>query len=211
MYIVVLPQRGRGYGIQLWRAAMERLAGHNIGLDGVLAQQANYQRSGFNLAYSNIRYERYGRLEVHAVPEIVDARTVPLPALLDYDSAHFPASRPGFVPQWIAQPESEALAFVAQDSIRGYGVVRRSVNGWKIGPLFADSAAIAGQLYVALSRNAGDDEPVYLDVPEINAAGLQFAQRYGMKKVFGTARMYTGEFPVIPLHQVYGVTTFELG
>src|SRR4051794_30233629 len=45
LYIVVPAQRGRGHGIQLWNAAMERLAGCNVGLDGVLAQQDNYRRS----------------------------------------------------------------------------------------------------------------------------------------------------------------------
>ena len=41
LYIVVPEQRGRGYGIQLWNAAMQRLAGCNIGLDGVIEQQEN--------------------------------------------------------------------------------------------------------------------------------------------------------------------------
>ena len=211
LYIVVPAQRGRGYGIQLWHAAMQRLAGHNIGLDGVLAQQANYRRSGFNLAYSNVRYERSGRLEAGPAPEIVDARDVVLPLLLDYDSRHFPARRLSFVSEWIAQPDSAALAFVAHGELRGYGVIRRCARGWKIGPLFADAAGIAEQLYVALCTYANDDEAVYLDVPEVNDAGMHLAQRYGMKKVFGTARMYTGDFPAIPLHHVYGVTTFELG
>lgn len=56
-YIVIPELRGQGYGIQLWRAAMQRLQGHTIGLDGVIEQQANYARSGFRLAYRNIRYE----------------------------------------------------------------------------------------------------------------------------------------------------------
>jgi GNAT superfamily N-acetyltransferase len=64
LYIVVPPHRGRGYGIRLWRAAMARLAGHNVGLDGVLSQQDNYRRSGFRMAHSNIRYERAGFLTV---------------------------------------------------------------------------------------------------------------------------------------------------
>ena len=211
LYIVVPEQRGRGYGIQLWRAAMQRLAGHNIGLDGVPAQQANYRRSGFDLAYSNVRYARSGRLDAQPSPEIDYARNVPLPLLLDYDSRHFPAPRASFLPGWIAQPDSVALAFVVHGEVLGYGVIRRATSGWKIGPLFADSAEIAEQLYVALCAEARDDELIHLDVPEVNDAAMDLAQRYGMNKVFGTARMYTGDFPALPLHRVYGVTTFELG
>ena len=55
-YIVVPERRGEGHGIALWRAGMERLAGRVIGLDGVVAQQGNYARSGFALAWNNARY-----------------------------------------------------------------------------------------------------------------------------------------------------------
>jgi hypothetical protein len=37
------------------------------------------------------------------------------------------------------------------------------------------------------------------------------AKRYKMKMVFETARMYTGNFPDIPVERIFGVTTFELG
>ena len=56
-YIVIPERRGQGYGIQLWDAALAHLKGHTVGLDGVVAQQPNYKKSGFALAYRNIRYE----------------------------------------------------------------------------------------------------------------------------------------------------------
>ena len=52
--------RGKGFGLKLWHAAMAYLNGRNVGLDGVLAQQANYRKSGFTLAYRNIRYQGKG-------------------------------------------------------------------------------------------------------------------------------------------------------
>jgi ribosomal protein S18 acetylase RimI-like enzyme len=64
-YIVRPDLRGRGYGLTLWNAAMARLAGRNVGLDGVVAQQPNYRKSGFRLAYRNIRHEgEIGRAHV---------------------------------------------------------------------------------------------------------------------------------------------------
>src|SRR4051794_18637412 len=56
-YIARPQVRSKGYGIQLWRAGMARLVGRNVGLDGVLAQQANYAKSGFRLAWNNVRHE----------------------------------------------------------------------------------------------------------------------------------------------------------
>src|SRR5262245_15713886 len=46
LYIMRPEFRGEGYGIRIWQAGMERLSGHNVGLDGVVAQQSNYAKSG---------------------------------------------------------------------------------------------------------------------------------------------------------------------
>ena len=60
LYIVAPEYRGKGFGLKLWHAAMAYMNGRNIGLDGVLAQQANYRKSGFTLAYRNIRHQGKG-------------------------------------------------------------------------------------------------------------------------------------------------------
>ena len=56
-YIVRPAYRGRGHGLALWQAGMQALAGRLVGLDGVVAQQHNYRRSGFSLAWNNLRCE----------------------------------------------------------------------------------------------------------------------------------------------------------
>src|SRR3954463_6835611 len=55
-YIVRRDLRGRGYGLRIWNAAVEHAGDRIIGLDGVVAQQDNYKKSGFRLAYPNVRY-----------------------------------------------------------------------------------------------------------------------------------------------------------
>ena len=55
-YIVRPDLRGRGYGLRIWNAAVDHAGGRTIGLDGVVAQQENYKKSGFRLAYANVRY-----------------------------------------------------------------------------------------------------------------------------------------------------------
>ncbi len=72
-YIAAPEARGKGYGWATWQAAMERLAGRTVGLDGVVAQQENYRKSGFELLHRNVRYG--GTVGVSVVP---DARLVPV-------------------------------------------------------------------------------------------------------------------------------------
>src|SRR6185437_7815668 len=53
-YIVRPDARGRGFGVRTWATGMDHLGGRNIGLDGVLEQQSNYERSGFRYAHQHI-------------------------------------------------------------------------------------------------------------------------------------------------------------
>src|SRR4030095_3302142 len=56
LYIVREDVRGRGHGLRIWNAAIAHAGTRVIGLDGVVAQQQNYEKSGFKFAYANVRY-----------------------------------------------------------------------------------------------------------------------------------------------------------
>ena len=207
-YIVIPEERGRGYGYRLWQAGMALLTWRLVGLDGVPAQQDNYRRSGFELAYRNIRYG--GTAPSGRADGLGDARTVPFEQLVAFDARLFPAPRPGFLAGWISLPESRALAAVDDGELRGIGVRRRCGIGHKIGPLYAASRAIAERLFDGLCEGIAG-EPVFLDVPEPNAEAVALAEGRDLGPAFETARMYTGPAPAIELTQLYGVMTFELG
>lgn len=208
-YIVHPSSRGQGFGWRLWQAAMARLAGRTIGLDGVVAQQDNYRRSGFVLAHRNIRY---GGVGVAAPSEagLTPLASVPEAALLDYDRRHFGWDRPNFLRVWRSQPDSAGWALWDSGVLRGYGCVRRCRSGCKIGPLFADTEAGAERLFGSLAGFA-PGEPLFLDLPEPNGAARALAERHQFTPVFETARMYAGPAPALPLDRIYGITSFELG
>lgn len=92
----------------------------------------------------------------------------------------------------------------------GYGLLRPCRLGFKIGPLFADTPEIADELYRSLASHA-TGSLVFLDLPVCNKEALALAERYGMTRVFETERIYRGAPPVLPLDQIYGITSFELG
>lgn len=212
LYIVAPAFRGRGHGLSLWQAALASAVGRNVGLDGVVAQQENYRRSGFRLAYRNVRFRGRAPSSSAALSsEIVDAASVPFAALVAYDASHFAVERPAFLRAWIEQAGARALVAQVDGKVAGFGMIRPAHGGFKIGPLFADDERRAEALFGALCAVAGSDADVDLDVPEPNAAGMALARRHAMTPVFETARMYTGPAPAVPLHHVYGVTTFELG
>ncbi|SAL12836.1 N-acetyltransferase GCN5 [Caballeronia arvi] len=214
LYIVSPEWRGKGFGMRLWNEGMTYLGARNIGLDGVLAQQPNYRKSGFVLAYRNVRYEGVASADDEPVDgvTVADALSVPFERLLDYDTRMFACERVAFLRAWLAQPQEHAQACIALDgdSVRGLAVIRRCGTGHKIGPLFADDLPTARALYRALVAGVPGDA-VFLDVPESNPAAVALAVEHDMQSVFETARMYTRAAPDVPLAQVFGVTSFELG
>ncbi|HYH37706.1 MAG TPA: GNAT family N-acetyltransferase [Azospirillum sp.] len=209
LYIVRPDRRGRGWGMATWRAGMAHAGRRPVGLDGVVAQQDNYRKSGFVLAHRNVRYGGAvapGRRE----PAVMPVADLPFAALAAYDSRCFPAERPAFLRAWTTAPGHHALALPRDGRLAGYGVVRPCREGHKIGPLFADDRAAAEALFDALTAAAGGG-PVFLDVPEPNAAAVDLARSRGLSPVFETARMYTAPVRPVADDRVFGITTFELG
>jgi ribosomal protein S18 acetylase RimI-like enzyme len=208
LYIVRPSFRGQGWGLKLWQAAIEYLGTRNIGLEGVISQQENYQKSGFKFAHRHIRYQGTGG---GVIPDaLIPLSMVPWEELLAYDSQHFPVSRPVFLKHWIQQPEITAFAIKHHGKLNGYGVLRLCRNGYRIGPLFADNVGYAELLLQGLMSQR-PNSPVFLDVPDTNFAGINLAEKYGMKLFFSNSRMYRFTPANLPLNQVFGVTTLELG
>lgn len=208
LYIVKAEHRGQGFGLELWRAALGHLGDRVIGLDGVVAQQENYRKSGFRLAFRNIRQK--GRGGGAAPSGLTDLAAIPIEEILRYDETAFPAPRAEFLKSWIGQPQAVALGVFDARRLKGYGVLRASREGFKIGPLFADDEETAERLFSGLlSRAPG--AAVFLDTPEANPAAVTLAARHAMAPVFETARMYKNGSPEMRLERCFGVTTFELG
>ena len=212
-FYMVLPEyRHSGYGIPLSDAATARLKGIRVGIDGVFERQEDYHaRYGYEFAYRNIRFELKRPENLQTGGNVEEAAAVPFAELAAFDRRHFPAPREAFLRPWLQMPDSHSLVVRDGGEILGYGTIRPCRQGWKIGPLFANNAGTGEDLFCALLARVPVGDPVYLDVPEPNEAGMAMAGRYGMQQVFGTARMYTGGIPDLPLDRIFGVTTFELG
>ena len=210
-YIARPPVRGKGFGIQVWRAGMARLAGRNVGLDGVVAQQANYRKSGFRSAWNNIRQEG---APVSAPPpagvSLLDARSVAFDKLAAYDRRFFPEARDSFLASWITLPERAAMVALRDGELAGFAVMRACQAASRVGPLFAASPEIAASLISGLAAETGVTA-VAVDMPDINKPAIALAERMGLKPSFETARMYTGTRPEVDYAGIYGVTSLELG
>jgi GNAT superfamily N-acetyltransferase len=211
LYIVDAPYRGQGYGLTLTMARLAYAGDRNVGLDGVISMLSTYAKLGYQVAYNNARWcgKHFPALRAQN-PHIVPLSQPDFATVSDYDRLHFPARREAFLTCWINQPGATSLAYVAEGELQGYAVMRPCYEGFKIGPLFADTPDIADALFLHLTAYAKGQQ-IMLDLPETNQHALAMAKRYQMEKVFATARMYLKSVPDVRMDGIYGITTFELG
>lgn len=101
-YIVAPAFRGRGHGLAIWNAALARRPFRTVGLDGVVAQQPIYRKSGFVLAHRNVRYG--GRVDPAAVLPLADGA---------------PGASDGAAPARAAADGDAAASIVAAGGARG--------------------------------------------------------------------------------------------
>jgi hypothetical protein len=200
-----------GIGMQISHYAMCHAGSRILGVDGVVAMVEKYEKTGeLFLHYNNARYEGRGREKMPA--GLTPIRDVQFAGLLAYDTTHFPTRREQFLRCWITQEGHFGLARLDDDgTILGYGVCRKCFTGYKIGPLFARDRTTAEMILDGLASGI-PGEPFFLDIPVPNKAAVALVEDRRMVLVFFTARLHSTCDPVpLPLNEIFGVTTFELG
>ncbi|MBC8753403.1 GNAT family N-acetyltransferase [Kordia sp. YSTF-M3] len=213
-FIVKTEYRAHGIGRKLWYHRRDKLRSRlhknaAIGMDGVVAMQAFYQKGGFEIAFRDVRYEKKGTaftIDKNISPiEETDVETI-----LKYDKQCFGFSRPQFLKPWLQLPLTKTFKYIENGELKGFAIIRKCNTGYKVCPLFADNLEVAEALYKAC-LNAVIGELVYIDIPMINEDAKALIKKYEATYIFECARMYLGNPPAINFNKVFGITTFELG
>lgn len=211
LYIVVPEERGKGYGWQLWQHVLQTHQGKCLALDGVVAQQANYVKSGFQLAHRSLRWAGHAGQFTGKSPQVVPLHQLDMNEVIRLDCAVSPADRPQYIKAWLEQPDTRSWGIASHGSVDALAVARPCQTGWKIGPLIAKTPEQARELLHACCTGLASDTPIFVDAPEPNRAAQELLGGAGFTVNFECARMYTRAVRQHRLDWLYGVTSFELG
>jgi GNAT superfamily N-acetyltransferase len=213
LYLVHPEYRGRGIGLELFRAALARLAPRSVGLDGDARQQANYRRSGFVDVHPNTRWHGPARLwrATAEIAEVVDADELPLEPLVELDARAVGTPRPQLIRAWLVQPEARHVAILRDGYVAGFATARPARHGWKIGPLYALDASGAAVLLAAVTRDLDPDDECWLDTPSPNAAATALMEGVGATGAPTSGRMIRGKGPVGDPPIMFGLLAHEVG
>lgn len=216
-YIVIPEYRGKGYGIQLFKHAMTYLGQRNIGLDGVPEQVANYRKSGFNASYEDSRYRGVGlgEIDISHLRDVVPSYTIDIGQLSSFDRRYFPAARESWIALWSNNSIADISSYACVDhgDVIGYGVIRRSISGYRLGPLYATNFDTAKKLLTVLRSKVSTSDAIFIDIPECNSYALMLMSDpdVSFTYLWGCTRMFTKEEPNVDNSGVYGLSSLELG
>jgi ribosomal-protein-alanine N-acetyltransferase len=223
LFLVVPAQRGQGYGVQLWQQALAHLADVPcIGLEAAPDRIDDYAGWGFAPASPTTRWQRLVATGNPVPPPatqeppwcLLEGGAIPAATVQRFDAEREPSPRPHFLHQWLRHPAGTVLALVNRaGACHGFGRVRPCLlsdgEGWRVGPLVADSPAAARSLLEGLlQRHPGK---VLIDAPGANAAAAPLLSSLGFTPASRTLRMYRGVPPAVSLADVYGLACLELG
>ncbi|AMO55681.1 GNAT family N-acetyltransferase [Endozoicomonas montiporae] len=211
-YLVKPEYRGQGFGLLMTRRRLNIAGYRNISLDAAPENQAIYRSVGFRTAYFNQRFEinwQHAPDKLH--PNVINLKNVRLLELLEYEKNLFPCKRKALLKAWVTQPGSSAFCFRDHCHIKGFGVLRPCMTGYRIGPLFADTPVIAEHLMQALLQHSLG-QPVFCDIPETNPHARHLVHSFGGQPIdFLCARMYRGYEPDLDYPRLYALTSLESG
>tara|TARA_Y100001968_G_scaffold331244_1_gene385289 strand:- start:554 stop:1423 length:870 start_codon:yes stop_codon:yes gene_type:complete len=227
LFLVIKPYRGLGYGVRLWKHALNHLSDLPcIGLEAAPERISDYETWGFRASSLTTRWKLCSEnalsrpsTSLHIFKDFINLQLledsqIPESAVYSYDAKREPSPRPHFISDWLHHPAGKVLALVDSNrKCHGFGRIRpcllKNGKGWRIGPLIADSNELARFLIDQLIyRHPGN---ILIDSPGLNTNSYEFFQSYGFEKISETLRMYRGFSPSTSMSDVYGLACLELG
>jgi len=213
----LLPHlRGRGIGAATTSFFLDHLRGllgpdPSITTDVSPGQRGYFEDAGFHVRQISVLMSGTASApqRVSNESELRPLAMIPFEEVEAYDSAHAGISRRDLLRRWVAPAGGLALAALDGKRIVGIGVICPARNGYRAGPLVADSPGIAEELLGALcSRAAG--EGLVIAVPESNADALTLASSYRLRAGGVHLRMTHGPGPDTHWQQIYGLNSLSL-
>ena len=100
-----------------------------------------------------------------------------------------------------------------ENSCHGFARIRPCLlpagEGWRIGPILADSPRLAEVLILnLLVKHKG---VILIDSPQRNSKAQSLLLSLGFRQISATTRMYRGSHQAVLTEDVYGLACLELG
>lgn len=208
LFIVIPTERSQGHGKTLWQHAMKYI--ENIACQGLYAvpkQVSRYKSYGFTEHGLNRCFKQTTpKLLSSQSPQITkfNEDNNILPSVAQYDEQIFPASRLKVLTAMLLQDRTYGLVYVDKEhkKVQGYCIIRPLYKGFRIGPLYANTAEVAKALMHEAICVVGENQEIMLNSTLENNDIHMFAEYFKLSMVEDAdlTAMFKGDEPVT-LHE----------
>lgn len=141
---------------------------------------------------------------------VVDARTLDLRSIVEFDAARSGRRRETLWKRWLALPGARTVAVQGgAGAVLALGTIRPTAQGHRIGPLDASGPGAARDALAGLLAHAHGTR-VAMDVPSANPDAVPLAREYGFAEDFRTVRTVWGVVPTLPWNERYATVMLHL-
>lgn len=217
-YYFVLPEyRKQGYGLSLFKKALEHCDDCTIGLVSSDEQVKNYEKIGFTIS-DNIRFYvgKFSRCDDNANVLQYDEKNH-FDFVSSYDQDCFPGDRTTFLRSWLKKPNTHTFVYFDQNDkkFKGYASIYQNNQGWSISPCYCDNKDIAKSLIGALVNLIGENDLFSIIVTEINQSSIDLVNEtidiYNWEHCGTHPRMYKNGRPNINLQKCFSFVSSAIG
>ena len=212
-FVIVHPKfRGHAsYGFRLWNWALKQVGTRNIIIDTMpgrdkLCRKLGFKQSDLFCAYY---FEGHSQTQLSDHGLIFPVQDF-LEEVLAYDAPFFPGERYAYMKAWLSMPCAKALLWKDGDTICGYGLIRKALQGYRIGPLYADTLETARHLFLALIADF-PNELISLSMPLNSPFTEPLVEEFQLRVQCELQRLYLKSPLDIPYEKIAAITNFTFG
>ncbi len=217
LFIVKKEYRGQGYGKKLWDYSIKNIENtSSISLYSVPQQISRYQKNNFfdNVKNSRFQMNKSVEFDISRSDEIKEIDNFYYNKMIEYDQNLWKSSRNDFFNCALKKPETFAfISFDENKKVNGYGLIRPCIEGYRIGPLYANSIESAKSLTKFLLSKIPKESQVIFDIPNENKLSIIFADYFKLDHYSeaDTMLMTKGESYKKGDEYCYGLASLEIG
>ncbi len=153
-----------------------------------------YARHGFELTDPSVTARVTRSTTLREAPGVTLEEDADIGELAAYDAPRFGGDRRPLLAMMLSDPDRPMLVARLGGAVAGYTWLR--ADGPRVGPLVADTPAVAGQLLAGAFRRVPDADELSLNLPAANGAGARWLRGLSIELEEWEGRMARG--PQIP-------------
>ncbi|ESP90238.1 MULTISPECIES: GNAT family N-acetyltransferase [Pseudoalteromonas] len=210
-YLVAPGARGKGYGLRLSYDAFHHCDKRSVGLDGMPEQEENYKKGGFVTHYETSRLVGVHNQQVDAPQGVQNISADNIEAVIEFDAQITGYSRAALLQNWFSGEGRHGFLIDSGDGVLGVVGIRRSTDGYRLGPLYAENQAVSEKLFAMAMAQVPLGTQVTIDAPTLDLGFINTLKALGYEEIFHTFRMYRGTEPQGEKHKIQAIASLELG